>query len=143
MDYEIVHDITSADIAVRVKGETLTGLFVNAAEALMSELVEDIALINRELQVTGELHNTELNMLYFEFLGEFLFYKDSRSLLLLPEEVAVTKESGAYTCRYMLAGEEIDRERHMFRVDIKAVTLHELKIYEHQGMFTAITVFDV
>lgn len=143
MDYEIIHDMTSADIAVRIKGDTLAGLFVNAGNTLMSELVEDIAVISRKVHITGELRNDELDMLYFEFLNEFLFYKDSRGLLLLPETVGVTKESGTYICRYTLAGEQIDREKHGFRVDIKAVTLHGLKVYEHQGTYTAVTVFDV
>ncbi|HPS56650.1 MAG TPA: archease [Spirochaetota bacterium] len=143
MDYEIIHDMTSADLAVRIKGGTAADLFVNAGNTLMSELAEDISVINRVERITGEIRNSELDMLYFEYLNEFLFYKDSQSLLLLPESVEVTKESGTYTCRYTLAGETIDRERHKFRVDIKAVTLHGLKVYEHHGTFIAVTVFDV
>lgn len=143
MDYEIIHDMTSADLAVRIKGGTPAELFVNAGNTLMSELTEDITIIKREVRVTGEIRNAELDMLYFEYLNEFLFYKDSRNLLLLPESVKVAKESGTYTCRYTLAGEPIDRGRHKFRVDIKAVTLHGLKVYEHHGNFIAVTVFDV
>lgn len=143
MDYEIIHDMTSADLAVRIKGATPSELFVNAGKTLMSELMEEITMINRKVRIAGEIRNTELDMLYFEFLNEFLFYKDSQDLLLLPETVQVTKESGTYLCRYTLAGETIDREKHKFRVDIKAVTLHGLKVYEHHGTFIAITVFDV
>lgn len=143
MDYEIIHDITSADLAVRIKGTSPSELFINAGNTLMSELVEDIATISREDYITGTLSNPELDMLYFEFLNEFLFYKDSRSLLLLPESVEVSMEPGTYICRYTLAGEKIDRTRHNFRVDIKAVTLHGLKVYEHHGTFIALTVFDV
>ncbi len=143
MDYEIIHDMTSADIAVRIRGASLSGLFVNAGNTLMSELTEDISMISRKIRVSGEIRNTELDMLYFEYLNEFLFYKDSRSLLLLPESVEVTNESGTYSCSYTLAGEQIDRERHGFRVDIKAVTLHGLKVYEDHGSFVAVTVFDV
>jgi SHS2 domain-containing protein len=143
MDYEIIHDMTSADLAVRIKGATPSELFVNAGNTLMSELTDDISMISRRVRVNGEIRNNELDMLYFEFLNEFLFYKDSQSLLLLPESVEVTNESGTYICRYTLAGEIIDRARHNFRVDIKAVTLHGLKVYEHHGTFTAITVFDV
>ena len=143
MDYEIIHDMTSADIAVRVKGETLAGLFANAGNTLMSELMEEITMINPKVRVTGEIRNTEPDMLYFDFLNEFLFYKDSRDLLLLPESVEVVKESDTYICRYTLVGEHIDRDKHRFRVDIKAVTLHGLKVYEHHGTFIAVTVFDV
>lgn len=143
MDYEIIHDITSADLAVRIKGASPSELFINAGNTLMSELVEDIATISREDYITGTLRNPELDMLYFEFLNEFLFYKDSRSLLLLPESVEVSMGPGTYICRYTLAGEKIDRTRHNFRVDIKAVTLHGLKVYEHHGTFIALTVFDV
>lgn len=143
MDYEIIHDMTSADLAVRIKGATLTELFVNAGNTLMSELTEDISMISRKVRVTGEIRNNDLDMLYFEFLNEFLFYKDSQDLLLLPETVQVTKESGTYLCSFTLAGEPIDRTRHRFKVDIKAVTLHGLKVFEHYGTFIAVTVFDV
>ena len=143
MDYELIHDITRADIAVRVKGLSPDDLFVRAGRALISEMTEDISSINRDVYIDGELRTTELDMLFIEFLNEIVFYKDSRSLLLLPETVHITCDSGTYLCRYSLSGEKINRDKHEFRVDIKAVTLHGLRLYREGDSYIAETVFDV
>ncbi len=143
MNYDIIHNITAADIAVRVKAPSLDLMFRYGAEALMSEMVEDISSIKKIISKSGILEGEDLSLLYFEFLNEFLFFKDSDNLLLLAETVEVSNSRGMYSCVYTLKGEEINREIHNFRVDIKAVTLHGLRIYEHGGFFIAESVFDV
>jgi len=143
MDYEHIHHITSADVAIRVKALSAEELFIKAGRALMSEILDDISTLKPVIYVKGEIRACELEMLYFEFLNEFLFYKDARSLLLLPESLNITHDSETYLCTYMLSGENIDRDRHTFKVDIKAVTLHCLRLVQEGNEFIAETVFDV
>lgn len=143
MNYELIENLTTGDIAVRVKAPSKSLLFRHGAEALMSELVDDIATISASDSKIGVLEGDDLTLLYFEFLNEFLFYKDSENLLLVPSEVTVTASGKVFTCRYILKGEKIDRSIHKFRVDIKAVTLHAMRIYKDDGFFFAESVFDV
>jgi SHS2 domain-containing protein len=143
MNYELIENITSADIAVRVKASSLSLLFKSGAEALMSEMIEDINSINNSVSKNGTLEGSDLSILYFEFLNEFLFFKDAENLLLLPEEITITPSNSLYICSYKLTGEKINRDVHRFRVDIKAVTLHALDLYEENGIFIAESVFDV
>lgn len=143
MNYELIHNITSADIAVRVRASSQSLLFKYGAEALMSEMVDDLSTIRPVTAKSGIIEGRDLSLLYFEFLNEFLFFKDAENLLLLPEEVEVAFSKDLYSCRYILKGEKISREIHKFRVDIKAVTLHGLQIYENGGLFIAESVFDV
>ncbi len=143
MSYELIENITSADIAVRVKAPSLNILFEYGAEALMSEMIEDISSINKSVSKTGSIEGPDLSLLYFEFLNEFLFFKDAENLLLLPDEIAVSCAEGLYMCSFTLTGEKINRDVHQFRVDIKAVTLHALALYEENGIFIAESVFDV
>ncbi len=142
MNYELIENITSADIAIRVKAPSLGLLFNYAVAALMSEMLEDINSIKPEIIKNGSLSGEDLPLLYFEFLNEFIFFKDAENLLLLPVNIEVSCTEGLYTFSYILAGEKIDKTLHKFRVDIKAVTLHELKLYETGGIFIAETVFD-
>ncbi len=142
-NYEILKNITSADIAVRVKASSRSLLFKYGAEALMSEMIEDISSIDKSISKTGSFEGTDLSLLYFEFLNEFLFFKDAENLLLLPHDVSVSFSDGFYICNFTLIGEKINRNVHQFRVDIKAVTLHALTIYEENGIFFAESVFDV
>jgi SHS2 domain-containing protein len=143
MNYELIENITSADIAVRVKAPSLELLFRYGAEALMSEMIEDINTINNSVSKNGVLDGSDLSLLYFEFLNEFLFFKDAENLLLLPGKIEVSSSNGLYICSFALTGEKIDRDVHRFKVDIKAVTLHALALYEENGIFIAESVFDV
>lgn len=143
MNYELIHNITAADIAVRVRASSLSLLFKYGAEALMSEMTDDISAIKTVIAREGLLEGSDPSLLYFEFLNEFLFFKDAENLLLLPSDVEVSLTNGIYCCKYTLKGEKIRREAHQFKVDIKAVTLHGLQIYEKEGLFVAESVFDV
>lgn len=143
MNYELIENITSADIALRVKAPSLSHLFRYGAEALMSEMIEDTDSINKSVSKNGRLEGSDLSLIYFEFLNEFIFFKDSESLLLLPENVEISSADNLYACTYTLNGEKINKNLHKFRVDIKAVTLHALRIYEDNGTFIAESVFDV
>ncbi len=143
MNYELIENITSADIAVRVKAPSQSLLFKYGAEALMSEMIEDISSINLIVSKEGEFEGTELSLLYFEFLNEFLFFKDAENLLLIPCSVEIISSEDLYKCNYILKGEKINRDIHKFRVDIKAVTLHALKIYKENEIYIAESVFDV
>jgi len=142
MNYELLENITSADIAIRVTAPSENKLFIYGAESLMSEMIEDISSIEKTITKHGELTGEDLSLLYFDFLNEFLFFKDSENLLLLPVEVAIFTTDGIFSLRYSLAGEKINREIHKFKVDIKAVTLHCLKLYKKEDLFIAESVFD-
>jgi len=143
MNYEHIENVTSADIAVRVKAPSYSLLFKYGAEALMSEMVEDISAIQGIISRNGMLTDEDISLLYFEFLNEFLFFKDSENLLLVPSEVEVSSDGNLYSCIYALKGQKINREIHKFNADVKAVTLHGLRIYRDNGLFIAESVFDV
>lgn len=143
MFYELVENITSADIAVRVKAASYSLLFKYGAEALMSEMVEDISVIESVISKKGTLKGDDISLLYFEFLNELLFFKDAENLLLLPFEVEVSSDGALFCCKYTLKGQKINRNIHNFRADIKAVTLHGLRIYMDNRLYIAESVFDV
>lgn len=143
MDYEIIEEITHADIAVRVKGTSLDELFVKSGRALISEMVENPGDISPLIIKEGNLSGNNIELIYFEFLNEILFFKDAESLLLLPEFVKIYDDTVNLKCDYKLWGEKIIREKHIFKVDVKAVTMHGLRIYKENDLFVAETVFDV
>ena len=60
---------------------------------------------------------------HFDFLSELIYYKDSEKLILLPERISVTSSSEGYRIACEMRGDRIDRNRHVFTIDIKAVTL--------------------
>jgi SHS2 domain-containing protein len=143
MDYELIENITHADVAVRVKGSSYDEIFVKGANALMREMVENPGDIERVVVKEGAISGENPELIYFEFLNEILFFKDAEGILLLPESVELKETAEGFTCSFRLSGEKIIRGKHLFRVDVKAVTMHGLKIYVDNGVYTAESVFDV
>lgn len=142
-NFEIIDDITRADIAFRAYGDSITELFASAALAMVS-----IMLVNPDGIVFSTkrgiaLDNRDRELLLFEFLNEFIFLKDSESLLLKPASVEIEEVNGGYRLKCDARGEHIDRGRHVFNVDIKAVTMHGLRIACDGDRWCATVVLDV
>lgn len=143
MDYEIVDNITSADIAVSVKGKSLNEIFVKAGNALVSEMTDSPDKI-RDIELRRDvISNPDLELLLFNFLNEILFYKDGEGLILKPAAAEIELQGSEYLCRYTLSGEKITESICGFRVDVKGVSLHGLEIIKTDDLYTASVVFDV
>jgi SHS2 domain-containing protein len=143
MMFEILEDITCADIAFRAYGEDLPELFRSSAEALMSVMLENPDSISQDTRVDIKLSKIDIDILLFEFLQELLFYKDSDSLLLLPQTIDIRKEENKFSLECRLSGDRIDLNKHRFNVDVKAVTMHKFQIKTEKGRWSATVVLDV
>jgi SHS2 domain-containing protein len=143
MDYEIRDNITSADIAVSVKGESLNEIFVKAGIALVSEMTDSPDKI-RDMELREDvLTNPDLELLLFNFLNEILFFKDAEGLILKPAAAEIELQGSEYLCRYTLRGEKISESICGFRVDVKGISLHALEIVSSGTSYSATVVFDV
>jgi SHS2 domain-containing protein len=143
MSFEIIDTISRADIAFRVRGKDPEKLFAAGASALASIMLQNPEAIVPSKYIAFNCESPDLDLLYFDFLSEFIFYKDSKKLLLRPERVDIKQSNNGYylTCR--AKGDMIDRNRHNFNVDIKAVTMHHLKVEQKNDEWTATVVLDV
>ncbi|HNW27444.1 MAG TPA: archease [Spirochaetota bacterium] len=143
MVFEILEGISRADIAFRVRGRDPVELFTAGAEALLSIMLKNPETVLKKSSVSFTCEAADLEMLYFDFLSEFIFHKDSDKLLLLPEQLAITRSNGTYRLSCAASGEAIDRSRHLFTVDIKAATMHNLSVTRDDTGFSATIVVDV
>ena len=142
MDYEVLDNITSADIAVAVTGDNINELFMKGGIALVSEMTDYPGKIIEKVRRSGSLSHPELELLFFQFLNEILFYKDAEGVILKPINVGIELSGGEYTCTYIFSGELINESLCGFRVDIKGVSLHHLRIEKRDGIFRGVAVFD-
>ncbi len=143
MSYEIIDTISRADIAFRVRGKEPETLFAAGASALASIMMQNPESIRLSSDVEFECESSDLDLLYFDFLSEFIYYKDSKKLMLFPETVRIKQTDGGYHLICRAKGERIDRKRHYFNVDVKAVTMHNLKVEQKNNEWTATAVLDV
>lgn len=143
MPYRYLDDVATADIAFMAKGRDLSETFINACEATMCVMVENIEAIEPRERRLLAIHHEHLDMLLFNLLQELLFYKDAEQLMLRVNQITVEKKDDIYELHAQAVGETIDPERHILRVDVKAVTLHQFRLTKTRQGWEAMVILDV
>jgi SHS2 domain-containing protein len=109
----------------------------------MNVMVEDLASIEPRERRTIEIEDRVPDMLLLDLLQELIYYKDAEQLLLRVERIAVAEEGGNYRLRAEAAGEKLDPARHEQRADVKAVTLHRLRLERTDNGWKALVILDI
>jgi SHS2 domain-containing protein len=143
MPYAFVDELTVADIAFRAWGQSLEETFAAAVEAVMNAMVDDLSTIQPRETRTLTVEHEALDMLLFNFLQEFIYYKDAEQLLLRIQELHVAAGRPPFTLRATAVGEPIDPQRHTMRVDVKAVTLHHFSLAQTESGWEATVILDI
>ena len=143
MPYEFLEDIAIADIAFKAWGKDLEEAFTAAADATMNVMVEELDSIQPREKREIKLENSELDMLLFNFLQEFIYYKDSEQLMLRVRQIQITEKDHNYILEAISRGEKLDPRRHRPRVDVKAVTLHRFCLEKTDRGWEALIILDI
>jgi len=143
MPYKYLEDIGTADIAFEAAGRDLPELFTSAADATMNVMIENLDTIEPRETRRIELKNDEIDMLLFDFLQEFIYFKDAERLLLRVREMRMEEEEGSYSLKATTAGEPLDAGRHQQRADVKAVTLHDFRVEKSDDGWEAAVLLDI
>ena len=137
MSYELLDH--TADLCIRVTGESFGELLRNASLAMMDQITDRDGVntsVREIIEVTGDTKEEILVRLLSEILylheTSRLVFKDIR--LEMSNETRVAAE---------LSGEKYDSSKHELVNDIKAVTYHGLKVERVNDRFTADIVFDI
>jgi SHS2 domain-containing protein len=136
MTYRFLPDVALADIAFEAESESVDGLFETCALA-----ITDIMVDPKTLQTTTErnlsIQSENLDRLLYDFMTELIVLKDVDSLLFGKFQVRVSNEGTSLQA--VVEGEPIDRQRHILRNDVKAVTMHLFGV-KHEGKTWRTTV---
>jgi SHS2 domain-containing protein len=106
-------------------------------------MIDNLEAIALHETRTFTLENDALDMLLFNFLQEFVYYKDSELLLLRAQQVQIEEKDGESHLSAVTHGEMLDRDRHQERVDVKAVTLHRFQLEKTDDGWTAMVILDI
>ena len=143
MPFRFLDEISTADVAFEAWGETKEELFISCSAALLRSMAEAPEQVARRQEVPIRLEHEELDLLLMSFLDELIFYKDARRLLLHADSVRIENHDGIFRLAAQVSGERIDAERHRLLVDVKAVTLHRLRVVCVDDVWRATVVLDV
>jgi SHS2 domain-containing protein len=123
--------------------KNLETTFVEAGDALMNVMVEELGSIETREERRIQLENQALNILLFEILQSLIYFKDSERLLLRPRMLKVTEEDSRLSLDATAGDEPMDFRRHLFRADVKAVTLHRFRLEKSDEGWKAFVIVDV
>ncbi len=129
----------TADLGLRVRSPDLNTLFAEAAEALFSAAVEDLATVRSLQRHDVQLEADDRVYLLFDWLNELLYQYDTKHLLFSRFEVRV-EENGLGGAAW---GEPLDRARHALQHEVKAITYHGLKVEPADGGWLAEVIVDI
>lgn len=129
----------TADLGLRVQAADLNTLFAEAAEALFSAIVEDVASVRTSHSITVSLTPDEREFLLFDWLKTLLFQFDAEHMLFRRFEVSV----GDHGLLGTAWGEPLDPERHVLSHEVKAITYHELKVEQTPDGWLAEVIVDI
>ena len=129
----------TADLGLRVRAPDLDTLFTEAARALFSVIVEDLATVQPLEPVEVILEVPQREYLLCDWLKELLYHFDARHLLFSRFEVRV--DEGGLTGTAW--GEPLDRARHVLDHEVKAITYHGLRVEETPAGWEAEVIVDI
>src|SRR5215472_4147871 len=129
----------TADVGFRAWGQSLPELFENAALAL-----ESIAVVLERaepssaypLAASGE----DRGELLVNWLNEVVYYLDGRRIVLSRFHVDLITDTSV---RGQGWGGPRDALRHPPRIVVKAVTYHQLRVYQENGRWVAEVYLDI
>jgi SHS2 domain-containing protein len=129
----------TADLGLRVRAPNLDTLFAEAAQALFSAIVEDLASIRHARTVEVRLDGDDRELLLFDWLKELLYRFDAEHLLFGRFEVRGRPDGLEGTAW----GEPLDPARHVLSHEVKAITYHGLKVEQTADGWLAEVIVDI
>ena len=130
-------EVATADIALEAEGNTKSEMFENAALATTEAMVELEKVKPTEVREVV-LENEDEEQLLFEFLSEIVFYKDAEDLMFSKFEVKIDGDK----LKAKMYGEEFNQEMG-FKIDVKAITMHMLKVEKKNNKYKCTVVLDI
>lgn len=117
-----------ADLGIEADGRTLREAFANAAKALTSVILDPNGIAQREERIV-ELQAADAEQLLVKWLSEILYLYDGLGFVGSEFDVLELSETRLLA---RMRGEKFDERKHQTRLDVKAITYHQLAIEENE-----------
>jgi SHS2 domain-containing protein len=128
-----------ADIGFRAFGESIGRLFENSATALLS-IAGEIEDVGPRIEYPLEAEGADYESLLVSWLSEVLYWFDGRRIAFRRFHV---REIAPGRIKAKGFGEPRDPLRHRAKLIVKAVTWHQLRVFENGGRWVAEVYLDI
>jgi SHS2 domain-containing protein len=141
--YEYLENSVTSDATFRAWGRDLNELFTAAADATTNVMVGAVEPISPTVTKAASVHAEDLDLLLLRFLEEIIFHKDAEGLILRATVVHVEAANHGHQVHAQLRGEPINPGKHEILANIKAVTVHGLRVEHTDAGWRAQVTLDV
>ena len=131
----------TADIGIKVYGQSLPELFQNSAEAMFSLLLN--CKPQESLQKDIILEAVSFEELLVVWLNELLSLFYAENFLPASFSIKINENPGLKSMTVSAKGQCFDPYASKLNTEIKAVTYHDLKIEKNEQEFSVQIIFDV
>lgn len=115
------------DVIVEAYGNTLEDAFANSARGLVNTMFEVSEVIpDMEVDIYAEGH--DLKSLLYNWLEKVMLIMLVDNIVVSDSKIIISKCNGIYSINAVAKGEHIDLEKHRYKIEIKAITYHEMEI---------------
>ena len=128
-----------ADIGFEAFGVTCEEAFTNAARALF-HLIVDLDSVAPGSVVPVQVEGSDAASLLVNWLSELLYLHDAEGWLFSEFEVQRLDE---HSLAARARGEKIDRARHRCKLQVKAITYHQLRLEQTAEGWHAVVYVDI
>lgn len=130
------------DAVIEAYGPTLNEAFENAALALNDTMV-DVTTVKPIATLELSVQAESLTELLFEWLDKVMLVLLVDRFVMCLFKVEIVEKDGRYSLHGKVSGEPLDLARHPYKVEIKAVTYHEMSIDRKKGETTVRFLLDL
>ena len=116
------------DAVIEAYGATLAEAFEQAARGLNDTMI-DLGGVEPQTELTLEASGHDTLSLLFDWLDKVMLLLVADGMVMSEFKVQIARNSN-YELKGTAKGEKIKLEKHKLKVEIKAVTYHEMSISE-------------
>lgn len=132
----------TAEVGIRAWGKTLSEAFIEAARALF-ELMVDTKAVRPQKVLSVALSAESLELLLADWLNRLLLERDRTGYVFSGFRVQIIAHERGWVLTGEIAGEPLDRSRHDPRIDVKAVTYNNLRVFQQPDRVHLECVLDI
>ncbi|AIF83667.1 hypothetical protein NTE_01604 [Candidatus Nitrososphaera evergladensis SR1] len=131
------------DAVIEAYGNTLEEAFVQGARGLVDTMV-DISAVRPVTEIKIEAEGHDLESLLFDWLDKVMLLMVSDGVAMSEFSVKIQKQDDdSYSLTGTAKGEKIDLARHHYKVEIKAITYHEMLVRQENDRVTIRFLMDL
>jgi SHS2 domain-containing protein len=130
------------DAIVEAYGSSLDEAFENSAKGLVNTMI-DLEQITPDQEYEIVAKGYDVKSLLYDWLEKVMLGLLIDNIALSDFKVKISKNNGNYFLKGIAKGEVLDLKKHHYKIEIKAVTYHEMEIKQTENMITTRFLLDL